>query len=94
MRTIRYTKQFKRDYKREKKSGHHKVTLDKDFLSIVRLLVEDKPLLRSHCDHRLEGKWKYHRDCHVKPDLILIYKKQGLKTLKLIRMGSHSQLGL
>lgn len=93
MRTIKYTTQFKRDYKREKKSGRHK-TLDHDLLSIVKMLAADKLLARRHYDHPLIGEWTDHRDCHIKPDLILIYRKIGDDFLELVRLGSHSELGL
>lgn len=93
MRTIKRTGQFKRDYKREKKSGHHKA-LDNDLFSIVKLLASDKPLAHRNYDHPLTGDWKDHRDCHIRPDLILIYKKVNNDTLILVRLGSHSELGL
>lgn len=94
MRTIKYTKQFKRDYKRLKKSGYHRNTLDKDLLAIVKLLACNKPLQARHHDHPLVNNWRDHRDCHIKPDLILIYRKQEDETLELVRLGSHSELGL
>lgn len=94
MRTIKYTKQFKRDYKREKKSGLYRVGLDNLLLSIVKLLAADIPLPPRNRDHPLINNWKDHRDCHIKPDLILIYRKPDSKTLELVRIGSHSQLGL
>lgn len=71
MRTIRYTGRFKRDYKREK-AGHRGGTLDRDLNEILRLLVADGPLPRRYFDHPLSGEWRDHRDCHVRPDLILI----------------------
>jgi mRNA interferase YafQ len=42
----------------------------------------------------LVGSWKGHRDCHIKPDLILIYRKVGTDALELVRLGSHSELSL
>ena len=47
-----------------------------------------------HYDHALSGEWGDHRDCHVKPDLVLIYQKSGADTLRLVRLGSHAELGL
>ena len=94
MRSVKYTTQFKRDYKREKKSGHHKKTLDHDLLSIVKLLASDTHLPIRHRDHSLTGDWKDHRDCHIKPDLVLIYRKPENNSLELVRLGSHSQLSL
>lgn len=74
MRTIEWTTQFKRDYKREAK-GLYRSTLTKDLDYIVTTLANDEPLADKHHDHALSGEWKDHRDCHVKPDLILIYRK-------------------
>lgn len=45
-------------------------------------------------DYRRESKGKDFRDCHVKPDLVLIYRKPDPDTLQLVRIGSHSELGL
>lgn len=92
MRTIKYTTQFKRDYKREKR--RYGVILDKDLLKVVKLLVTNMQLPKSMYDHLLSGNWKDHRDCHIKPDLVLIYRKPDTDVLELVRLGSHSELGL
>jgi mRNA interferase YafQ len=92
MRTVRYTRRFKRDYKREK-AGQRGSKLDTELTAIVRLLAADIPLPRRNFDHPLSGKWRDHRDCHVRPDLILIYRKPDKKNLDLVRLGSHSELG-
>ena len=94
MRTIKHTSQFKRDYKREKKSVRYRKTLEADLLSTVKLLAEDKILPHRYHDHPLSGEWQDHRDCHIKPDLVLIYRKPDNKTLELVRLGSHSELSL
>ena len=93
MRTIRQVGQFKRDLKREAR-GQHRVALAKDFVSIVETLANDKPLTEKLRDHALTGDWKDHRDCHIRPDLVLIYRKPDAETLELVRLGSHSELGL
>ena len=93
MRTINRTGQFKRDYKREKK-GRHRETLDADLVEVVSKLVADEALEERHHDHTLTGNWKDHRDCHIKPDLVLIYRKPDADVLELVRLGSHSELGL
>jgi mRNA interferase YafQ len=93
MRTIEYTTQFKRDYKREVK-GKHRVILNNLFVEIVNTLAKDKPLAAKHRDHALSNNWHDHRDCHIKPDLILIYRKIDEITLQLVRLGSHSELSL
>ncbi|EQD74264.1 addiction module toxin, RelE/StbE family [mine drainage metagenome] len=89
MRTIERTAQFKRDYKREAK-GRHRATLDDDVLPVLRALANDQPLKTHHRDHSLTGEWKDHRDCHIKPDMVLIYQKVD----ESLRLGSHSELGL
>lgn len=93
MRTVSYTNRFKRDYKREK-AGQHGNRLDALLLGVVGLLVADSPLPRKNFDHPLSGEWSDHRDCHIKPDLVLIYRKPDDETLELVRLGSHSELGL
>lgn len=93
MRTIRQTAQFKRDLKREAK-GQHRAALAADFTAIVATLARDEPLAEQHRDHALTGKWKDCRDCHIRPDLILIYRRIGGDVLELVRLGSHSSLGL
>lgn len=93
MRAIKYTSRFKRDYRREK-SGLHSRTLDATLLAVVQLLATDTPLPRRNFDHPLSGEWVDHRDCHIKPDLVLIYRKPNDESLELVRLGSHSELGL
>lgn len=93
MRTIEQTGQFKRDYKREAK-GAYRQTLASDFIAIITALANDQPLAERHHDHALTGDWKDHRDCHVKPDLVLIYRKPDEAVLQLVRLGSHSELGM
>ena len=88
MRTIERTSQFKRDYKRESR-GRHRAHLDADLARMVEILANDQPLEPRHHDHALSGEWSDHRDCHVKPDLVLIYQKAGADTLRLVRFGSH-----
>ena len=58
------------------------------------MLAADKPLPRRYSDHPLTDEWKDFRDCHIRPDLVLIYRKPDADTLQLVRLGSHSELGL
>jgi len=93
MLKIERTSQFKRDYKRELK-GRHKKTLENDLKEVLMSLVQYDSLEEKYKDHALTGNWKDHRDCHIKPDLILIYRiPEGDEVLRLTRLGSHSQLG-
>jgi mRNA interferase YafQ len=91
MRTIERTNVFKRDFKREK-SGQHKRYLEALVFTTISLLAEDKPLPEKNRDHALGGEWRDHRECHVKPDLLLIYRKLDVDVLQLVRLGSHSEL--
>ena len=93
MRTVRYTTRFKRDYRREK-AGRHGKRLDVILMEIVTLPAADAPLPRRAFDHPLTGEWSDHRDCHIRPDLVLIYRKPDDAALELVRLGSHSELGL
>jgi mRNA interferase YafQ len=89
MRSIEQTGQFRRDYKRKSKSPHRE-TLASEFVAIVTALANDQPLAEKHRDHALIGDWKDHRDCHIKPDLVLIYRKPNDNALQLVRLGSQA----
>lgn len=93
MRTIEPTSTFKRDFKREAKGRHARI-LQSEFPTVLRQLAADEPLEARFRDHGLAGEWKDHRDCHIRPDLVLIYRKPDGETLQLVRLGSHSELGL
>ena len=93
MRTTDWTRQFKRDYKRESK-GQYRATLDEELFTVVDFLANDQTLESKHRDHALTGEWRDNRDCHVKPNLVLIYQKPDDTTLRLVRLGSHSELGI
>lgn len=91
MRTIDRSSAFKRDYKREAK-GKHRATLDDMLKPVLVALTTDEPLDVRYRDHDLSGDWAGYRECHIKPDLLLIYRKSGADTLRLARLGSHSAL--
>lgn len=91
MRTIERSTKFKRDYKRESK-GRYAATLDAELIAILTALVSDEPLEARYKDHDLSGDWAGYRDCHMKPDLVLIYQKPDADTLRLARLGSHSEV--
>ena len=93
MRTTKLTKNFKRDYRREQ-SGVLGKRLDALLVEVTGLLAADQPLPPRYVDHQLAGAWNEYRDCHIRPDLILIYRKPDDVTLELVRLGSHSELGL
>ncbi len=89
MLKVRYSSRFKKDFKVIVKRGYD-ISL---FEKVVMLLREDKPLPEKYNDHALKGDYTGHRECHITPDWLLIYKKENdMITLSLTRTGSHSDL--
>lgn len=88
-RDIVWTNQFKKDYKLAQKRH-----LDIDLLdNIIRTLSRGEPLPEKNRDHALTGDWIGHRECHIQPDWLLIYRiEDNVLVLTLARTGSHSDL--
>ncbi|MCX7894299.1 MAG: type II toxin-antitoxin system YafQ family toxin, partial [Burkholderiales bacterium] len=59
---------------------------------VLALLVLDATLDSRYRDHELAGEWAGYRECHAKPDLLLIYQRPDPHVLRLVRLGSHSEL--
>lgn len=86
---VKTTTQFKKDYKLAIKRGL-KIGLLKD---IVATLAMGKTLPEKNKDHALTGNWVGHRECHILPDWLLIYRiEDDVLVLTLTRTGSHSDL--
>lgn len=85
MRTIDRSTAFKRDFK---KHGD----IDAGLIEVLFKLLNDEILPEKYRDHQLTGDWAGYRECHIKPDLLLIYKQADDNTLRLARLGSHSEL--
>ena len=86
---IKNTTQFKKDYKLAKKRGLN-LSLLKD---IVTKLANGEPFEPRHKDHALTGNWAGHRECHIQPDWLLIYRyEDDVLVLTLARTGTHSDL--
>ena len=77
-----------------REEGRFAKTLDAQLRGIVADLAADRALAWRHRDHALAGLWKDHRDCHVRPDLVLIHRKPNAAHLDLVRPGSHGEPGL
>ena len=89
-RKVKRSTEFKRDYKKAVKQGKDIGLL----LQVIEKLANDEPLAEKHQDHSLSGNWRGHRECHITPDWLLVYKKtdaNGL-ILTLVRTASHSNL--
>jgi mRNA interferase YafQ len=79
--------QFRRDVKLAEKRGNDMSKLRE----VISLLAAGGPLPLRFKDHSLGGNWTHHRDCHIEPDWLLIYKIDG-DDLYLVRTGTHSDL--
>ena len=90
MRSVRQTATFKRDLKREIK-GPSRYILKKYLWSVVSALAMGEQLDPLHRDHSLWGNWRGHRECHLAPDLLLLYFLRD-NVLTLVRLGSHAEL--
>jgi mRNA interferase YafQ len=77
-----------------KRRENYREVLETLFVEVLVALANDNELAEKHRDHALTNNWSDHRDCHIKPDLILIYRKPDINTLQLVRLGSHSELGI
>jgi mRNA interferase YafQ len=78
---------FRRDVKLAQRRGKDMTKLR----AMILLLVDGAPLPLRYKDHPLSGDWERHRDCHIEPDWLLLYKIDG-DDLFLVRTGSHSDL--
>lgn len=86
---IVWTNQFKKDYKLAMKR-HMAIELLDD---VIRMLAREETLPDKNKDHALTGNWVGHRECHILPDWLLIYRiEKDLLVLTLSRTGSHSDL--
>lgn len=89
MLKVRYSAKFKKDFKTIVRRGYN-VAL---FEEVLKLLVQNIDLPEKYNDHALKGDYRGHRECHITPDWLLIYKKEeDIITLSLTRTGSHSDL--
>lgn len=89
MLKIRYRNKFKKDLKKILSQGHK---ID-ELQVVLDLLVQQVSLPEKYCDHALIGNYVGYRECHIRPDWLLIYKVENdILTLTLTRTGSHSEL--
>ena len=93
VRTVKRTAQFRRDFKRAKRGVHGRY-LDTALLEALELLATDVPLPSRFVDHPMKGQYSDCRDCHLRPDLVLVYRKRDADVLELIRIGTHVRLAI
>jgi len=89
MLKVSFTNQYLKDLKLMKRRNLPKSELD----VVVKLLSEQKPLPPKYKDHPLKGNFAGFRECHIRPDWLLMYKvDKQILTLVLVRTGTHSDL--
>ena len=82
-----FTSKFKKEYR--KLSAKNMEDVDK----IIQRLLNGEKLEEKYHDHQLSGTLKNFRDCHIHPDLVLIYKiEEDILLLTAVNIGSHSNL--
>jgi mRNA interferase YafQ len=87
--TVKPTSRFRKDYKLMEKRNLDMSLLDE----IIAKLAQGIPLPSSNRDHELTGNYAEHRECHVQPDWLLIYRiEKDVLVLTLTRTGTHSDL--
>lgn len=86
-RKIGYGSQAKRDAKK-----HHLMLLTAEWAEVLHKLVANAALPEKYKDHALVSNWVGYRECHVKPDFLLIYKIVDDNQIILVRLGSHGEL--
>ena len=93
MRLVRNTSRFKKSLRKLSRSGNFDQKLRETLAKIINTLTRGEKLEPVYEDHELTGKFIGHRECHVKPDLLLIYYIENNDlVLVLVNLGSHSDL--
>lgn len=86
---VKTTSQFRKDYRLAMKRGLPVSLLDE----VIALLATEETLPEKYRDHALSGNWLGHRECHILPNWLLIYRiEKNILVLTLSRTGSHSDL--
>lgn len=88
MKEIRKSSQFKKDFKRFK----HDIEKVKALYKIVGYLERDEPIPQEFCPHMLKGELKGVMECHVGSDYLLLWRDESSNIVRLLRLGSHSEV--
>ncbi|MDE6695807.1 MAG: type II toxin-antitoxin system YafQ family toxin [Muribaculaceae bacterium] len=88
MNVLKITSQFKKDLKRYK---HKKSLIDKLDLILKKLVVGEE-IPEENRPHPLTGNYRGHMECHIESDTLLIWWDKESGVIKLVRLGSHSEL--
>ena len=88
MKKIKYSTQFRKDFKRYR-NKHDKV---EELRTITKLFEEGKPIPPEYFPHRLSGEYKGFMECHIESDYLLIWFDESQKTVVFERLGTHHEL--
>ena len=88
MKTIRYSPQYKKDFKRYR---HQPDKVDK-LMAVLELLASGERLPPELCAHKLTGRYKGCLECHIENDFLLIWEDESENCIYVLRLGSHSEL--
>lgn len=88
MKKLRFSNQFKKDFKRFR----HDVKKLEALNTIFRLLEKGIPIPASYCPHVLRGRYDGCMECHIGPDFLLIWINEASDEIYVMRLGSHSEL--
>ena len=91
MLEIKLDKQFKKDIKRDQKSGKFNQNDFKELKKVMDNLIEEIPIESKYLEHKLHGEWRDYLECHLKPNWLLIYKIT-YDEIRFARLGTHQQL--
>ena len=88
MKTVRFSSQFKKDFKRFRNQPRKVERL----LQVVRMLENEEPIPQEMKPHMLTGNYSGCMECHIENDYLLIWMDEAEQIIKLLRLGSHSEL--
>ena len=88
MKEVVSTTQFRKDFRR------YQLFPDKlkKLLLVIQLLENEEPIPLHYKPHLLKGNYKGYMECHIENDFLLIWIDESSSVVKLIRLGSHSEL--
>ena len=76
------------------KGQYRQLLLTDEFSAVLETLQKDEVLAEKYRDHNMSGDFVGCRNCHIRPDLVLLYEKTEADKLLLVRLGSHAVLGI
>ena len=89
MYSLKYSSRFKKDLKRFSHNRYLLLELEKT----LDTLAQGRELPKKNCNHQLKGEFKGCFECHLRPDILLIYKiEKSALILLILRLGSHADL--